>query len=120
MARRDPALNSRKHRDHNRALLAGAAVAVRALRWPDRLRRATAAAQRAENLRYLVVGHIVSRSDGLAQGWSIAQINDLSNTQPECWECSITSGGVESVRVRQGALGRSAKVVPAAPEAGNW
>jgi hypothetical protein len=93
MARRDPALNSRKHRDHNRrywqAVQAPCARCGRKIDYygPEFLGNGL------RNLRYLVVGHIVSRTEALAQGWSIAQINDLSNTQPECWECSITSGG---------------------------
>jgi hypothetical protein len=118
MARRDPALYSRKHRDHNR-------------RYWQRLRLPCARggcvidydgpqylAGGQKNPRYLVVGHIVSRTEALARGWTLAQINDLSNTQPECWECSVTSGGVESVQVRRA---RQVRRVPiAAPEASNW
>jgi hypothetical protein len=44
------------------------------------------------NSRYLVVGHIVSRHQGRLWGWTEAQINALSNTQPECQDCSNRSG----------------------------
>jgi hypothetical protein len=47
------------------------------------------------NPRYLVVGHIVSRVDAYALGWTLDQINDVTNTQPECWTCSVTSGGID-------------------------
>jgi hypothetical protein len=44
------------------------------------------------NPRYLVVGHIVSRHRARLLGWSEAQVNALSNTQPECQDCSNRSG----------------------------
>ena len=45
-----------------------------------------------QNRRSLVVGHIVSRYLAKRMGMSEAQINALSNTQPECRECSNRSG----------------------------
>jgi hypothetical protein len=42
--------------------------------------------------RALIVGHIVSRAAAKAAGWTAAQINARSNTQPECTTCSATSG----------------------------
>ena len=40
----------------------------------------------------LVVGHIVGRYEAKRMGWNEAQINALSNTQPECARCSVKSG----------------------------
>jgi hypothetical protein len=48
--------------------------------------------RRRLNPRYLVVGHIVSRHQARRLGWSEAQVNALSNTQPECQDCSNRSG----------------------------
>jgi hypothetical protein len=45
-----------------------------------------------QNPRTLVVGHIVSRHQAKRLGWSVTQINALSNSQPECQECSNRSG----------------------------
>lgn len=42
--------------------------------------------------RSLDVGHIVSRDQARAMGWSRAQINDIGNTQPECRTCSRSHG----------------------------
>jgi hypothetical protein len=50
------------------------------------------AGTRRVNPRSLVVGHIVGRDQAKRMGWTDAQINALSNTQPECARCSDSSG----------------------------
>lgn len=40
----------------------------------------------------LAVGHIVGRHEARAKGWTEAQINAISNTQPEHARCSDKSG----------------------------
>lgn len=50
------------------------------------------------NPRALVVGHIVSKAKARRLGWTKTQTNDLSNTQPECAACSLSSGGREGAR----------------------
>ena len=42
--------------------------------------------------RSLDVGHIVARDQAKAWGWTRAQINAISNTQPECRTCSRSTG----------------------------
>jgi len=116
--RRDPTLWSRKHRDHNRAYW-------QRLRLPcarcgggidyDGPQYLTSG---QPNPRYLVVGHIVGRAEALTLGWTAAQINDLSNTQPECVTCSVRSGGEASVRLRRARV--KPPVPIAAPEASHW
>jgi 5-methylcytosine-specific restriction endonuclease McrA len=66
----------------------------------------------------LVVGHIVSRAEGRARGWSEAMLNALSNTAPEHVACSNRSGA---------KLGRElqdktppAPLKPFAPFADRW
>ena len=84
----------------------------------DRLNRAAYLPNGQPNPRYLVVGHIVGRAEALTLGWTAAQINDLSNSQSECTDCSVRSGGEAGVRLRR------TKVKPpvpiAAPEASHW
>lgn len=46
----------------------------------------------------LVVGHVVSKAQARRLGWTKEQTNDLSNTQPECAACSLTSGATEGAR----------------------
>jgi hypothetical protein len=53
------------------------------------------------NKRSLVVGHIVSRYHAKRMGWTDAQINDITNTQPECRACSDLSGQRLGQRVAQ-------------------
>lgn len=48
----------------------------------------------------LVVGHIVGRHEAKLMGWSDAQINALSNTQPEHARCSDQSGAQYGNRLR--------------------
>ncbi len=48
--------------------------------------------RRRVNPRALVVGHIVSRYDARRLGWTDVQINALTNSQPECVDCSNRSG----------------------------
>jgi hypothetical protein len=52
----------------------------------------TITGKRIKNPRYLVVGHIVDRYLGKRYGWTDAEINALSNSQPECMNCSNRSG----------------------------
>lgn len=40
----------------------------------------------------LDVGHIVGRDEAKAMGWTRAQINALTNTQPECRRCNRRDG----------------------------
>lgn len=109
-----PGLGNRKHRVHNRAHW-------QALRLPcARCGHAIdydgprILPNGKHNPRYLVVGHIVSRMDALALGWTLERINDLSNTQPECWTCSVTSGARDMHKRRRVPL------AIAAPEASHW
>jgi hypothetical protein len=60
----------------------------------------TPSGKRAMNPRALVVGHIVSRYAARRAGWTEAEINALSNTQPECQACSNRSGARLGQRVR--------------------
>ena len=112
------ALADRKHRDHNRA------------HW-QRLRRPCArCGKRIDydgpmrlpsgkyNPDYLVVGHKVDRITAVEAGWTLAQINDLSNTQPECLECSWRSGG-ELKQQRDKTVTKKRATI-AAPEAAYW
>lgn len=64
------------------------------------------------NRRYLIVGHIVDRYTARRKGWTDEQINALSNTQPECFDCSNRSGArlgqqVSSIRRQVKILDRS-------------
>lgn len=47
---------------------------------------------RKKNPRYLHVGHIVERDRAIDLGWTDAMINDPSNLQAECGDCSNKSG----------------------------
>jgi hypothetical protein len=102
MTRRDVALYSRKHRDHNRAHWQQLRLPCARCRRPIDYFGPEFFADGRLNPRYLVVGHIVSRTEGAERGWTLSQINDVTNTQPECKECSLRSGGEESVMVRRG------------------
>ena len=42
--------------------------------------------------RALDVGHIVGRHRARQLGWTDAQINDRSNTRPECRRCNRSAG----------------------------
>lgn len=55
---------------------------------------------RRVNPRSLVVGHIIGRDVAKQLGWSPAQINAVSNTQPEHARCSDRSGAVYMNRKR--------------------
>jgi hypothetical protein len=110
----DPALLSWKHRVHNRehwkslrlpCARCGCAIDYDGPQYfPNG----------QQNLRYLVVGHVVGRVEARQLGWSEAEINDLSNTQPECANCSSVSGA----RDRQNQRVKPAPI--AAPEASRW
>ena len=54
----------------------------------------------ARGPRALDVGHIVSRDEARAMDWTRAEINALSNTQPECRRCSRSSGAAYGNRKR--------------------
>ena len=116
--RRDPLLIKQKHRNHNRAhwqrLRLPCARCGEAIDYdgPQYLRDGS------RNPRYLVVGHIVGRLEALALGWTGDQINDLTNTQPECLDCSNKSGSQAGVQMRNN--NRITRVPLAAPEASNW
>lgn len=58
------------------------------------------AGRRRLNPRYLVVGHKVSRAIAKRTGWTEQQINALTNTQPECNHCSVTSGARDGQRAQ--------------------
>lgn len=113
-----PARTSRKHRDHNRAHW-------KAKRLPCARRGCTIdydgpyrLPDGTRNPRYLVVGHIVGVKKALELGWTLDQINDLSNTQPECLQCSHDSGSDEGLRARGKTPRNTAQ--EAAPEAAYW
>jgi hypothetical protein len=72
------------------------------------------------NPRYLVVGHKVSRVEALEAGWPLAKINDVSNTQPECYECSVKSGAVLGRDRAQAKAVAPKRSAPSAPEARFW
>jgi hypothetical protein len=50
--------------------------------------------------RAFVAGHVVSRRKAKLLGWTPAQINALSNLQPECRSCSNKTGAREGQQVR--------------------
>ena len=52
----------------------------------------------------LDVGHITPRHDAVLLGWTVEQINHLSNTQPECQSCNRTHGASYGNEVRGRAL----------------
>jgi hypothetical protein len=124
MARRDPALSARKHRDHNRRYWQNRRLPCARCGGPIDYDGPQRLPNGQLNPRYLVVGHVVSRTRALELGWSLAMINDLTNTQPECWLCSIISGGEEGVQARRAARGRrrapAGKVQLSAPESKYW
>lgn len=49
----------------------------------------------------LDVGHVVSRAEARARGWTVQQANALANTQPEHSRCSRSAGASDGNRVRQ-------------------
>jgi hypothetical protein len=57
--------------------------------------------RRKQNPRYLVVGHKVSVRRATAAGWTVEQINALSNSQPECASCSNSSGAREGQQAQR-------------------
>jgi hypothetical protein len=59
----------------------------------------------------LVIGHIVGRDQAKLLGWSDAQINALSNTQPEHARCSDRSGA-QYGNQKRGRRGAQLRVVP--------
>ena len=66
--------------------------------------------------RSLDVGHIVSRDAAKAMGWTRAQINALSNTQPEHQRCGRTAGVIYGNAKR----GRLRVVITRPVEADEW
>jgi hypothetical protein len=63
--------------------------------------------RRTINPRALVVGHIVSRNRAKRMGWTEDQINALSNTRPECQDCSNKSGAREGNQMQRLSMKRS-------------
>jgi hypothetical protein len=61
----------------------------------------TTRGRRILNPRYLVVGHIVDRYQAKRLGWTEQQINAITNTQPECQDCSNRSGARLGQRVQR-------------------
>lgn len=59
----------------------------------------------------LAVGHIVGRDQAKALGWTEAQINAISNTQPEHARCSDRSGA-QYGNQKRGRRGAQLRVVP--------
>jgi hypothetical protein len=117
--RRDPVLRTRKHREHNRRFWQSRRLPCARCGRPIDYDGPKTLPNGQPSPRYLVVGHIVSRVEAELRGWSAERTNDVTNTQPECWQCSITSGGEESVEARRR---RSSPPTPvsAAPEAAYW
>jgi len=74
------------------------------------------AGKRRMNPRYLIVGHVVGRDEAKRMGWTEAQINALSNTQPECARCSVKSGA----RLGRRLQGVKARRRVAATDASRW
>lgn len=67
----------------------------------------------------LVVGHVVGRDKARRLGWSDAQINAISNTQPECKACSDSSGARYGNRLR-GAMLSVVRQRPATDTSRDW
>jgi hypothetical protein len=116
----DAALVDRKHRLHNRRYWQSRRLPCARCGGPiDYFGRQFLSDGKA-NPRYLVVGHKVSRVEAAELGWSLLQVNDLTNTQPECYECSVKSGAVLG-RDRAQAKAATPKPSPiSAPEAEFW
>jgi hypothetical protein len=57
--------------------------------------------KRKQNPYSLAVGHIVSVRKATILGWTEAQTNALSNTQPEHLACSNSSGAREGQRAQR-------------------
>jgi hypothetical protein len=55
--------------------------------------------RRRLNPRYLVVGHKVDRYTAQRMGWTEQQVNAITNTQPECAQCSHSSGAKLGQRI---------------------
>jgi hypothetical protein len=51
----------------------------------------------------LDVGHVVSRADARALGWTVEQANALGNTQPEHARCGRSAGATDGNRARASA-----------------
>jgi hypothetical protein len=81
----DPSLGTYAWKQ-NTGLLETATPPLHTLRRTNRLHRQMAPSTQPR------VGHIISRHRARQLGWPDAQINALSNTQPECASCSNRSG----------------------------
>ena len=66
--------------------------------------------------RSLDVGHIVSRDQAKAMGWTRAEINSVANTQQEHQRCNRTAGVVHGNHKR----GRIRPTVDRPVEAAEW
>lgn len=87
----DPLLRDRAHRRNRAHWLKLRLPCARCGRMPD-----------YDKPHGFVVGHIVDRAIARRAGWTAAQINALSNSQPECPSCSRKSGASLGGRI-QGA-----------------
>jgi hypothetical protein len=76
--------------------------------------------KRIQNPRALVVGHIVSRYAAKRLGWTVVQINALSNSQPECQRCSNKSGARLGQQVQRQRANAKAKVMFGASDRDRW
>ena len=102
-ASRDPLLHGtawRQIRKHWLTLRLPCARCGRAIAYDGPQYLIDSRGRRRQNPRYLVVGHIVSRYQARRMGWTEAQINSLTNTQPECVACSNRSGAQLGQRVQ--------------------
>jgi 5-methylcytosine-specific restriction endonuclease McrA len=59
-----------------------------------------------------VAGHIVSRRKAKLLGWTPAQINALTNLQPECRSCSNKTGAREGQQAQRAKLKKVGTCVP--------
>ena len=66
--------------------------------------------------RSLDVGHVVDRVTARALGWTVAEINDLSNTQPEHQRCNREAGVILGNRRRRPGAARGVRPI----EADEW
>jgi hypothetical protein len=106
----DPTLSSRawaKVKQHWRALRLPCTRCGKAIDY-DGPKYLIIGGRKRQNPRYLVVGHIISRYEARRRGWTEDQTNAISNSQPECVDCSNRSGArlgqkvqaAKAVRVR--------------------
>lgn len=99
---RDPLLTTRawrNDREHWQRLRLPCARCGRPIDY-DGPRYLTINGKRRQNPCYLVIGHIVDRWEARRRGWTEQQINARANQQPECQNCSNTSGARLGQRIQ--------------------